>query len=218
MKRNIKLWSNYLIYIGCISLVTMIVFECMAEDNYLNIWVGVGFLVLLIVGHFIFKEDKVLDNFEKPILLESIYGLNTNSIEENGITWEHICQAQYALNEFKERTDFKWSAKNIFDIIVVYFSDDKMKNIEVRVLQNTRELVLEGTLGGNNSKTTIDSMDISNFELKLLSDMHNFTGSKCKINVVRPISNKFLEKYFDKESKELKPIVYNIEHSKGGVQ
>lgn len=218
MKRSLKMWSWFWLYMAifCVLIFISTLFlsyEYLNSINGLVVYGGV-FVVGILFGLFIFKEDKVVNGInEIPILLESVYGVNVDSFKEDGVVWDDIERARTLLKGWKKQTNFSWSPINLYDIIVVCYLNDDKKDMTVKVLKNTRLLQFKGVIHKKNDKLKLDTLDLSNFNTSLLKDLGYLDGSSCVLKCVRPIDRKYLEKYFSNISYE--SYVYDVIAVKG---
>lgn len=210
--RSVKLWSDYFIYLGVLFILASIVNCFLVEKEILVIF---GICILMIIGYFCFKRVKLLEYENEPILLESVFGVNYDSIQKSGVNWEDILKAKELLNKYKET--FIWSSENLFDILVVYYCNDSRTELGIKVLKNTRKLKFEGLVNISKEKFKLDSLDLSNFNTSILSELKSYDTKTCKIDVVRPIDTKYLQTYFNVKEKDLKSHIYNIEEIIGGA-
>lgn len=218
MKRTLKNWSLFWLYLGILSTIILVV-SLFIDVSILNSVIGLcSFVVILlvgiIVGFIIFSEDKTVNGLnEIPILLESVFGVNVDSSKEDGILWDDIEKARDMLKEWKEKNNFIWTSLNLYDIILICYTDDNRKEMVVKVLKNTRLLQFKGLLHKKGDKLKLDTMDLSNFNTDLLSDLGYLDNTYCVLKCVKPIDRKYLKEYFNGNSYD--SYVYDVSVMKG---
>ncbi len=214
MKRSLKMWSQFWLFLGVYSCVltavSLFVPQEFSNSSLGLIVFGVIYLLGILFGLYIFKTSKVVNGLvEQPILLESVYGVNVDSVYADGVLWDDIEKARTLLLEWKKKHNYTWDSKNLYDILVVCYLTDDKREMGVKVLKNTRLLEFKGIISKKNNKFKLDTLDLSNFNTSLLKDLDCLDNTNCLLKCVKPIDKKYLEMYFSNNSYET--YVYNVE-------
>ncbi len=214
MKRSLKMWSSYVLYMAVVLVVSMAVYRWVGMYGVeLGIGTGVaGFLI----GWVIFKREKTVENISKDgLLFESVFGVNFDVMKDAkaGVIWKDIERANIELEKYKKENNFEWDITSMFDILVVSYVDDTRKEMVVNRYKNTRGLEFQGILRVTDKKMKLDGMDLSNFDTSLISELGNCSNKECILRTIRPKETDWLKKLFAESltDDDLKNHVYDVE-------
>ncbi len=214
MRRSLKMWSNFVLYLAVLVFVLTLWNGCIFK---LGTELAVVLSVLgILFGWFYFKRTKVSDDISRDgLLFESVFGVNYDIIknDKSAVLWEDLDRANVCLEEYKKTNNFEWGTDSLYDILVVSYVDDTKTEIVVNRYNNTRKLEFKGILKITDTKMKLDSLDLSNFDTSIVTELGNYSGKECVLRAVRPKNKGWLLDLFENSlsDDDLKSHVFDVE-------